>query len=781
MPDPTAGGVFRFDDFTLDIRRHLLLRGGVAVQLTPKQLEMLGYLVRNSGRVVDKDELLKALWPESFVEESNLSQNVFWLRKALSSGGLDDTKQRYIVTIPGKGYRFIAQVTVVDEPAVGESVKWPVVERRASVSAASVSKSRSKWIWIFVAACVLAGVLAGLSLRGRRPEPAQAAGTPRPIVVSEIVNTTDDPAISGPLTAVLRIGLGQSPALVAITRRQTLDTLAAMRLPPDTHVTPDIAAQLCRRLHAAAVVTGSIAAVGPTYVITLEANDCHSGHSFSSGRAVAQKKADIVSSLDGLLPDLRTRLGESVPSVRQFTMPVEQTTTASLDAFEAFAAGDEHYLHGNISASLPLYEKAVSIDPKFAMAYARLGGAYVSLGEEDKASFNFTKAYQLRSSLTPRERLYIEATYVRRVSGDLEESVHISEQDRSTYLLDTAPWQGEGDTLTQLGRFDEAVHISEEGLRRFPNDAVLHIVLARAYLRAGNFDGVKRVADDAATRQMEGWDIHELMWNRAILVNDPASAAAERAWVVGKPDEYQAFDDDAFLNLQQGRVQAAEASQRQFIVVAKKQGMLGYADVDVGNFSFALEEMGMHRDADAIVHKWPASAPTAEIARGLAEVGDIQAAEALGARLLRDHPQDTLITQWSLPVMRAAIDLRGSTNADAEKAIEALKPAEALGVRDFAAPYMRGKAYLRLNQTDKAEAEFRRIIDTPGGDAFSPLYPLAILELARAQAKAHDVAGSKASYERLLIAWRGADANLPVLVQAKNELAALTKTAAASK
>ena len=102
-----VSGIYEFGDFLLDTQIRILSRKGLPVPLTPKTFEVLVLLVQSSGQILGKDELMNSVWPDSFVEESNLTQTIFMLRKALGEG----TEQRYIVTVPGRGYRFVALVT----------------------------------------------------------------------------------------------------------------------------------------------------------------------------------------------------------------------------------------------------------------------------------------------------------------------------------------------------------------------------------------------------------------------------------------------------------------------------------------------------------------------------------------------------------------------------------------------------------------------------------------------------------------------------------------------
>ena len=111
MTTPARGLAFGL--FTLDAAERLLLKEGRVVPLTPKAFDLLAVMVRNAGRLLSKDELIKEVWPDAFVEESNLTYNVFTIRKALGEVEAD----RYIETVPRRGYRFVAPVTPIDAGA----------------------------------------------------------------------------------------------------------------------------------------------------------------------------------------------------------------------------------------------------------------------------------------------------------------------------------------------------------------------------------------------------------------------------------------------------------------------------------------------------------------------------------------------------------------------------------------------------------------------------------------------------------------------------------------
>jgi len=767
--------ILKFGSFTLDLHRRLLLHGDDPVSLTPKQLDVLEFMVTNAGRLLTKQEIMQAVWPDSFVEEGNLSQNIFWLRKALRNGDTaEGATDNYILTVQGRGYRFIAPVTVpeppVSEPVNDAGAALPSIESR------SAPQPRKRWPLLGAVAAVVLVAAGGSYYAWRSREVRVRSAKVYPykpeIIVSQIQNATDDESLTDALNGILRRGISQSPFVTIVPRAEINKTLGYMQLPLTTAVTPANAESICLRRNSTAVVNTAIVPEGSGFLISLEADNCVTGKPMSIGRAVAATKDQVLVSLDSLLPQLRRDLGESDSSVRQFSVPVENATTASLEAFKAFVAAEDLRMKGETVKAVPLFQRALKLDPNFAFAHLGLGTCYQTMNERDASIAEFTRAYELSSRVSPRERFFIEYFYVKLVQGDQPGSVRINEEWERVYP-GPAPYVNGTDSLNQLDRYHEAIASGEKGLKLFPETGLIYVALGQAYLRAGRFDDMQRIGEQAVAMHVDGWQLHEYLWQRALLTDNASAAAKERSWVNGTSDEYLALGDDVLVDLSAGHVAAALATENRFATAANALSANDAVDTSAGKLAFALEELGLKRQAAAYLDTVHSSSPPPELLLAFAANGRESLARTAIDKLAREHPQDTMINQWHLPIVHAMIDLRRGGESGANRALEELQVAAPLDLHDFTATYLRGEACLQLQKAREAEAAFQHIVDNPGADPFSPLYSLSLLGLARARAMAGNPSGSRAVYIRLLQRWQGADTNLPALLQARKEIASL--------
>ena len=788
MSEPSSPQRWAFGDFVVDENRHMLLHRGIPCTITSKQLETLIFMVRNPSRLLTKEELLAGIWPDRFVEESNLSQNIFWLRKALRNGDGDDSATEYIVTVPGKGYRFVADVRVEGEAAevrVAERMAERVAERVPDpqpAPAAPTAASRPRWVWkaAIGTMAVLAAVGGWAWHRHQLAVHLSKTFPYKPEVITSVIqNATDDPSLTPVMNATLRRGLYQSPYIALVTRAEINKTLGYMQLPLTTAVTSANEQSICMRRNSTAWVNTAIVPEGAGYLITVEADNCVTGKVISIGRANAENKDQVVVALDSLLPRLREDLGETTESIRQFTVPVENATTGSLEAFKAFLDAENMRLKGESSKAVPLLQRAIQFDPNFQLAYTALGTCYMSMEERDQALAAFTRAYELRGRGTARERFYTEVFFTRVVLGDLRKAYLLNLEWLNRYPSDPAPWVNGADALLQMDRYQEAIPFIQKGLKLHADDGELYIVLMIAELRAGQYDNARRAGEQAESQHLDGWQLHEQMWQAAVLQGDPATAARERASANGTSDEYAAMVDDIQLDFQRARVRHAMASQPAYVMAALAQSAKGSTDITAGLVALHLEDLGLHAEAVKFLHGWKASDAMPELGMAYAAVGgaeNIAKANAVIDKLIRGREQDTLANEWYAPIIRAQLALHapGVTPEQAgANALEALKPTASCNLRTYFAAYLRGQAHMLRHEYAEAQTEYKTIADNPGADAFSPTYPLALLGLARAQVALGDRAAAKATYARLLDRWRDGDANVPLLAAARREMAAL--------
>ena len=310
----------------------------------------------------------------------------------------------------------------------------------AAIPSLTASASFNKFSKTLVSVTVLliaALIVVGLYWRARRSKPLTAKDT---IVLADFTNTTGDSVFDGTLRQALTVQLEQSPFLSLVSDQRIQQNLRLMGQPPDARLTPEIARDLCQRTEGAAVLDGSIASLGSQYVMGLKAENCRTGDSLAGEQAQATGKEQVLAAMDKAAASMRSKLGESLSTVQKFDTPIEQATTPSLEALQAYSLGRKTLAaKGDNAAAVPLFQRAVRLDPNFAMAYASLGTSYSNLGETSLGAENTRKAYELRERVSEREKFYIESHYYSIVTGDLEKARRTYELWAQTYPRDWLP------------------------------------------------------------------------------------------------------------------------------------------------------------------------------------------------------------------------------------------------------------------------------------------------------------------------------------------------------
>jgi eukaryotic-like serine/threonine-protein kinase len=399
--------LLEFGPFRIDLEQRILLRDRQPVPLSPKAFDLLLVLTQHGGQMVLKDDLMKTLWPDTFVEESNLGQHVFQLRKALGERPQDHT---YIVTVPGRGYRFAQTVRAVAEPEPEKDEEQIVMATR-SLARVVIERDRKKdlRLWLAIGAMLAAILVAvGLYWRAQQKPKLTVKDT---IVLADFDNRTGDPVFDGALRQGLSAQLEQSPFLNLLSDQRTRQTLALMTLPKDSRLTPETAREVCQRTASAAVLDGSIVQIGTRYLVTLKAINCSTGESLASTDADASDKNHVLDAMGKIASEIRGKLGESLSSVQKYDVSPENVTTPSLEALKAYGLAQRAQAANLAAESGSLYERAISLDPNFAMAYLGLGITDFNLGEISLATDNVQKAYELRERVSEREKLGIELIY----------------------------------------------------------------------------------------------------------------------------------------------------------------------------------------------------------------------------------------------------------------------------------------------------------------------------------------------------------------------------------
>lgn len=770
-----AEQLYEFGPFRVDAQKETLLRGGEIVPLTSKTFQILLVLVRHNKEVVTKDDLMKEVWPDTFVEEANLSRNIFMLRKALGESPQD---HRYILTVPGRGYR------------LAESVRL-VPGRELDIVAASRTKVQVQvketkpLAWVALAVVIVVGIVAGMvRLVFYRAPILTAKDT---VVLADFTNSTGDSVFDGTLREGMAVQLAQSPFLSLISDQRIQQTLRLMGRSADSRLTPEIAREICQRTGSAVILEGSIAQLGSQYVIALRAQNCSSGDILANEQVQAGKKEDVLNALTEMASKFRMRVGESISTVEQHDMPLAEATTSSLEALQAYSTGWKVLPSSGAMAALPFFNRATEIDSNFAMAHASLGRVYADLDESDRAAENISKAWSLRDRSSDQEKFFISAAYETLVTGNLEQAQQTCEAWTRTYPREPkAHLMLAGMVHKTRGQYENAIAEARKTIALDPDFAIGYYSLAvnQSYL-----DRMDDAAQTILRGTARGLGIDEyvmLNYDLAFLRNDRAAMDHAVVQALSRSGgESWIFNKEAFVLAASGHVrQARSMSQRavdqaQHVAQRERAGLWeAGAAVREALFGSALQA---RKEAMAALDLSKDREVQYGAAFALALSGDPSRAQALTDDLEKRFPEDTSVRSSYVPVLRALLAL---DRGDASTALEALQVAvpNELGVPRSSVSalfgalypvYVRGEVYLAAHRGTEAAAEFRKIRDHRGIVVSDPIGALARLHLGRAYALTGDASEAKAAYQDFLVHWNDADPDIPVLRQAKAEYAKL--------
>jgi tetratricopeptide (TPR) repeat protein/predicted Ser/Thr protein kinase len=599
------------------------------------------------------------------------------------------------------------------------------------------------------------------------------------IVLADFANSTGDAVFDDTLKTALSVSLRQSPFLNVLSDSEVAKTLQQMTRPVGMKLTPEVARELCQRAGSKAYLAGSIGNLGSEYVLGLEAVNCQSGDTLAQEQVTAASKEKVLDALGDAASKLRGELGESLATVQKFDVPLVQETTSSLEALKAYSLGQKILVaKGDWAAAVPLFRRAIRLDPNFAMAYATLGVDYSNLGETSLASENTKKAYELRERVSEREKFYIESHYYHYVTGDLEKARQAYELWAQTYPRDLVPPNNLGVIYENLGEYDKALAESLEALRLGPGSGASYATLVAHYLYLNRLQEARATADEAQGKNLDSPPLRFKLYVLAFLKNDGAGMAQEVVWSAGRPGVEDALlGGEADTAAYSGRLAKARELSRRAVTSAEraeeKENAAGNeAEAALREALFGNAAETRQRAAAALVFSTGRDVQFyAALARAFA--GDAARAQALADDLAKRFPEDTIVQFNYLPTIHAQLALDRN---EASKAIEALRAATPyeLGQGGGLYPvYVRGEAYLAAHKGSEAAAEFQKIFDQRGVVENEPIGALAHLGLARAYALQGDTAKARAAYNDFFALWKEADPDIPILVAAKAEYAKL--------
>jgi DNA-binding winged helix-turn-helix (wHTH) protein/tetratricopeptide (TPR) repeat protein len=789
--------LYEFGPFRVDPEKQVLLRDDHPVAISPKVFETLLILVRRSREVVSKDDLMQALWPDAFVEEANLSQNIFMLRKAL---GDTPEARRYIVTLPGRGYRFAEQVRTVtqdgdDVVIESHSRAQMVVEQAGSVASetlhslpASLDRKVS-WKYLLpiggvIALLVVLVLVIVFFLHRRQP---MVLGEKDSVLVSDFTNTTGDPVFDGTLRQGLAVQLEQSPLLSLVSEDRIQHALRLMGQPSGARLTPEIARQICERTASAAVLQGSIASMGSQYVLGLRATHCSTGEVLAEEQAQAARKEDVLNALSQIASKFRAQVGESLTTVEKYDTPLAEATTPSLEALKSYSTGLKVEASMGAAAAVPFFKRAIEIDPKFAIAHAALGLMYGDRGESDLAAESISKAYELRDRASDNEKFFITAYYDGRATGNQEKAEQTCEAWVQAYPREMLPHAFlSGFIYGVLGKKEKAVEEGKKAIQLSPDFAIEYSLLAQDYTTLDRLGEAENILQQASKRKLGTPDYIVHRYDIAFLKGDRAGMEREIALGQGKSGaEDWISDHEAFVLAYTGHLQEARRMSRHAEDLAQQadhRERAGLFETGAAMWeAFFGNASAASRSATAALELAKDREVEYGTAFALALSGDSSRSQALANDLERRFPEDTSVRFSYLPVLRALLSLNHGEPAKAIELLQITVPHELATPRSklqgfFGAlypVYVRGEAYLAARQGAEAVIEFQKILDHRGTVVSDPIGALAHLQLGRAYVLSGDKTKAKIAYQDFLTLWRDADPDIPILKQAKSEYAKL--------
>ena len=802
-------GIFQFGEFQIDVAARTLRREDESIALNRRAFDVLLYLIQNPGRILTRDELLKNVWPDSFVDENSLAQSISALRRALGEKPGDNS---YIVTLPGRGYQFVSPVRVVAPKSLstlpetgisaGDTAGQLLLQQHTVRTSVTIEKEeqvrqrrfRSAWAMIGTGTLILVVALAVVGYIAHRRS-ARRLTEKDTVVLADFANSTGDPVFDDTLKTALGVALNQSPFLNVLSDRKVAATLRLMSRPPGTKLTPEIVRDLCQRSGSKAYIAGSIASLGTQYIVTVEAVNCETGDTLAQYQATATAKEKVLDALSRSASKLRAQLGESLATVTKYDVPLAQATTPSLEALKAFSLAAKAMGGKDPAAALPYSQHAIELDPNFAMAYVQLGATYYTLNEVDRANEYYAKAFQLRDRGSEGEKLAIAGTYYGFVSGQLDKAAQTLAELAEIYPRNTHTYNVLALLYEQLGQYEKSAEASRTLLQLDPDGIFAYTNLTMSEMALQRFDEARQVIDQAHTRKLDDYLLRADLYALAFLHADSNGMAEQQHWFGGQPlyENYGlALDSDT--EAYAGHVKKARELTREAVDSARRAENQEGAAVYQANF--ALQQAAYANVSDArqtaaeALRLAPASrGVTAEAALAFAMTGETARAESLAQDLNKRFPLDTQLQLLWLPAIQIQLALSRRSPKPLVNVLQAGSPIEygnipfGNNISCLYSTYMRAEAYLSIGQGNAAAAEFQKILDHNGIVWNCWTGALAHLGLGRANALQSRSAGANAdaarvralaAYKEFFILWKDADPDIPILKQAETEYAKLT-------
>ncbi len=664
----------------------------------------------------------------------------------------------------------------------------------AAASSGTVAVAEKK-LWKIAVTVLLVALLVAGGLYYRSHQQNKRLTDKDTIVLADFDNKTGDAIFDDTLKTALNVSLRQSPFLSVLSDQQVAETLKLMARPADTKLTPEVTRELCLRAGSKAYLAGTIGSLGNEYVLGLKAVNCQSGDTLAQEQVTAASKEKVLDALGEAASKLRSELGESLATVQKYDVPLAEATTSSLEALKAFSLGWGAFPEKGTAAALPYHQRAIELDPNFAMGYRAVGDAYIALGEPKRASEYYTKAFQLREHASELEKLAVAATYYRSVTGELDKAAQIYLEEIETYPRKAEAYARLGEVFSSQGQYEKAIEITTQAVQIAPDSAVWYENLAKYALALQRFDKARQMIQEAQVRKLDS-DISRLfLYALGFLGADSSAMSEQQQWFARRP-EYENFglayasDTEAYG----GRLGKARELTKRAVDSAvgadnKESGAIYLANAALEETAYGNPAQARQSAAEALKLAPTSQAVEVEAALAFAMAGDTARAESLAQNLGKRFPLDTQMQSLWLPAIQAQLALDKKNSTSALSPLQPASPIE-LGETPFGNNisclyhvYVRGEAYLAAGQGSVAAAEFQKILDHSGIVWNCWTGALAHLGVARANAlqsrtsQGADADAARvralAAYKDFLTLWKDADPDIPILKQAKAEYAKL--------
>jgi tetratricopeptide (TPR) repeat protein len=597
------------------------------------------------------------------------------------------------------------------------------------------------------------------------------------IVLADFDNATGEPVFDGTLKVALAVALEQSPFLKVFGDDRARETLRLMRRSPDERITRSLAREVARREQVKALLAGSIASLGRNYVLTLEAVNAETGDVMAREQAEAASKEQVLTSLGTATSRMREKLGESLASIQKFDVPLPRATTASLDALHAYSLALSDGVEVPRLEAIPQLQRAIELDPTFAMAHAFLSGVYANTGQSALAPAFSRRAFELRDRVSERERFFISWRYYRDAIQDWEKALDLAQSWTATYPREAFAFNSLGAAFLRLGQFAQSVTPFREAIRLDPKFVPPYGNLSAALLALNQFDEARAVLKQAAGRRLDFIGARRLSYLLAFVQGDSTTMARELESSVGVSETNAAFGWQAHTSAFSGRAMAAHEQFRRGIQMSLQGNFTEVAAQltmeDAENHAIVGQCAEARRDVSTGLELGRDNATLERASRVLALCGGEREASTLSSEVAKRFPDATLTNRVSLPVTAAAVAIEQGDAARGLSLLDAVRRYDHAPSAEFWPAYLRGQAYLHLKDGREAALEFQGIVDHRGEVPASVLYPLAHLGLARASALSNDTDKARKAYEDFLTLWNGADADLQLLKDARLEYSRL--------